>query len=282
MSNIEEQPNQLFDIPEHLITPKSDNIYTTTAKQFNEIFTLYKQSPLPNNVLFPWLHGVDGNNNQQNLFFGVRRSLVPNYRGLMVVHCHDLENTARLVETVLPKQIVSLDPAHPSEFINSYNKELSINLRNFQNQIARFSTVCDLVLYGSNAHEMATRVSAAQKKLYEQRSALLENTIRIAGKKATSNANRIIYKVIVIEGNCCEKNKIALELTCLLDDFSVFERHFPELVLYDSTGLLLRARNFFEMEHAQMREMSKAVEITKNVWVKLLYELFVLSKYIHP
>jgi hypothetical protein len=36
----------------------------------------------------------------------------------------------------------------------------------------------------------------------------------------------------------------------------------------DSTGLAIQKRDLFEMENIQMREMSKAIEVTKHVWVK--------------
>ncbi|CAO0799217.1 unnamed protein product [Mucor circinelloides] len=242
--------SSLFEIPDDLITLKQDNIYTTTARQFAALHKLHVQSPLPNDILFPWLHGVDGYSNQQNLFFGVRRSMVPKYRGLMVIHCQDLETTSRLIETVLPHQVLFMEPPHQYEFINSYNKDISINLRNFQNQVSRFATICDLVLYGTHAHRLATELAAAQRKLHQERLTQIEAVQKSAGKRAVANANTLIYKTIVIE-----------------DEFSVFERDYPELVMYDSTGLLMQRRDFVELENMQMREMSKATEITNNIWV---------------
>ncbi|GAN04698.1 conserved hypothetical protein [Mucor ambiguus] len=53
----------------------------------------------------------------------------------------------------------------------------------------------------------------------------------------------------------------------LLDEFSVFETDYPELIMYDSTGLLMQRRDFVDLENIQMREMSKATEITRNIWV---------------
>lgn len=53
-----------------------------------------------------------------------------------------------------------------------------------------------------------------------------------------------------------------------IDEFSVFERDYPELVMYDSTGLMVQRRDFVELENIQMRELSKSTEITKNIWVK--------------
>ncbi|KAF1797793.1 hypothetical protein FB192DRAFT_1396101 [Mucor lusitanicus] len=242
--------SSLFDIPDDLITLKQDNIYTTTARQFAAFHKRYLQFPLPNDMLFPWLHGVDGYSNQQNLFFGVRRSMVPKYRGLMVIHCQDSETTSRLIETVLPRQVLFMEPPHQYEFINSYNKDVSINLRNFQNQVSRFSTICDLVLYGTHAQHLATELAAAQRRLQQERLAQIEAVQKSAGKRAVVNANTLTYRTIVIE-----------------DEFSVFERDYPELVMYDSTGLLMQRRDFVELENMQMREMSKATEITRNIWV---------------
>ncbi|GAN04697.1 hypothetical protein MAM1_0071c04161 [Mucor ambiguus] len=202
MALADDQANNgnLFEIPDNLITLKQDNIYTTTARQFATFYKRYLQFPLPNDILFPWLHGVDGLSNQQNLFFGVRRSMVPRYRGLMVIHCQDLETTSRLVETVVPHQVLIMEPPHQYEFINSYNKDVSINLRNFQNQISRFSTICDLVLYGTHAQHLAAELAAAQQKLHQERLAQIEAVQKSAGKRAVVNANTLIYRTIVIEG----------------------------------------------------------------------------------
>ncbi|KAI7900279.1 uncharacterized protein BX663DRAFT_554175 [Cokeromyces recurvatus] len=246
----EEDSSILFEIPEQYLIHEHDNIYTTTAHQFAQFNEAYKRFPLPDNILFPWLHGVDGLSNQQNLFFGVRRSMVPNYRGLMIMHCQELEHTARLTESVLPHQVLFMEPPYQYEFINSYNKETNINLRNFGNQVSRFATICDIVLYGTQARKIATLLSLAQQKLYQERQDQIESVQKSAGKRAVINANRILYKTIIIE-----------------DDFSVFERNYPEFVLYDSIGSALQRKDFRELEIAEMRKMSEATEITKNIWL---------------
>ncbi|KAG1053997.1 hypothetical protein G6F42_028891 [Rhizopus arrhizus] len=100
--------------------------------------------------------------------------MFPKYRGMIVIHCQDLETTSRLIETVLPHQVLFMEPPHQYEFINSYNKDISINLRNFQNQVSRFATICDLVLYGTHAHRLATELAAAQRKLHQERLTQIE------------------------------------------------------------------------------------------------------------
>lgn len=62
-----------------------------------------------------------------------------------------------------------------------------------------------------------------------------------------------------------------------IDEFSVFERDYPELVMYDSTGLMVQRRDFVELENIQMRELSKTTEITKNIWVKKIHLVQLLS-----
>jgi hypothetical protein len=61
---------------------------------------------------------------------------------MIVIHCDELENSSRLVESVLPLQVIGVAS---SLFIA--NTEMSINLRNFSVQIARFATLCDTILY---------------------------------------------------------------------------------------------------------------------------------------
>lgn len=184
---------ELFEIPTSLISSTEKGYYTTTASQYDQIQDAYKRFPLPDDILFPWLHGVDGLSNQQNLFFGVRRSMVPNYRGLMVIHCNPFENKSRLVESVLPSQVID----EHGNFLNT--TDMTINLRNFQNQVARFSTICDIVCYGSNANNIAQLIINAQNKIFEERQIQIDNIVRTAGKRATVNANRIKYKTIIIE-----------------------------------------------------------------------------------
>ncbi|KAI8981676.1 hypothetical protein BDF20DRAFT_834368 [Mycotypha africana] len=270
--------HELFDIPAELLNHKHENIYTISVNNFVKVYEAYRSFPLPpDDVVFPWLHGVDGNNNAQNLFFGVRRCLPPNYRGLMLVHCNDdiqyMESdknktskdkknrrgiSARLVDSVLPEQLIHLDS---EEFINNNpnsnsraaKRDISslINLRNFQNQIARFSTLCDLILYGHNANNLAVKMAHAQRKLFQQRADQLNHVAKVAGKRAVLQANHIEYKIIVLEDT----------------NFWIFEQSYPEYVLYNSDGILLQKRDLYELESNEMREMSKASEITPNVWL---------------
>lgn len=58
-----------------------------TIEQFSELHARYNSLDVPHSVVFPFLHGVDGSNLAQNIFFKapLMGQATPNYRGLTVV-----------------------------------------------------------------------------------------------------------------------------------------------------------------------------------------------------
>ncbi|EPQ31721.1 uncharacterized protein PFL1_01054 [Pseudozyma flocculosa PF-1] len=62
-------------------------IRAMSASQLAELHSRYVALDVPHNVVFPFLHGVDGNIAAQNVFFGAPMSgqPTPNYRGLTIV-----------------------------------------------------------------------------------------------------------------------------------------------------------------------------------------------------
>ncbi len=61
-----------------------------TASQFSDMFDRYAVCDTPHAVVFPFLHGVDGDNFEQNIFFGAPLSGMPTprYRGLTIVRAN--------------------------------------------------------------------------------------------------------------------------------------------------------------------------------------------------
>jgi hypothetical protein len=258
----------VFEIDQELLsTTDQENVYTVTASGYSQVLTAYRQFPLPNDILFPWLHGVDGHSYQQNLFFGVRRCLPPQHRGILTIHADDSEKTRkRLVESVLSAEVIVSE----NQFLNQSQGEKGINLRNFQNQVCRYATLCDIFVYGQQAQQVAQAISKAQLDLHKQRLSQIEQAKKNAGARAVAGANKILYRTIIIKGNCkyCYLCCIFTFIYLWQDDFAVFERDFPYLVMYDSTGLNTgNYRPFNEIELDEMRDMSTASEITQNVWV---------------
>lgn len=66
-------------------------IRALTAKQFGEIHNNYLTTHAPDSVIFPFLHGLEGENDQQNAFFATAARVdgacaaVPRFRGLVWV-----------------------------------------------------------------------------------------------------------------------------------------------------------------------------------------------------
>ncbi|KAI7848672.1 protein-tyrosine phosphatase-like protein [Circinella umbellata] len=264
-----------FDIPKEYLTnildyqqPQEQTqqkviIYGITAGQFASIQHLYAATPLPNDILFPWLHGVNGRSYQQNLFFGVRKSIVPKHRGITIIHADEAcPYNARLTQAVLPSELITtapISPISPSDpmttmttptFINTCDMDHTINLRNFKIQVSRYGSISDIIIYGYGAMEVAQKVALAQQRLRKERLEQLEHIRKTNGKSAIKDANDLSYRVLVIT-----------------DPFTVIEDKYPDLVSYDSNGTSMNTISFWEREREEMRFMSGATEITPNVWV---------------
>ncbi|KAI8388715.1 protein-tyrosine phosphatase-like protein [Radiomyces spectabilis] len=249
---IETEPKTqaIFDIPEKYLQQSLATdplVFSISAEQYNDIQDIYATCPLPNDILFPWLHGVDGRSYQQNLFFRIRRSLVPLHRGLLLVHADEAyPHHRRLVQSVLPSEI--LDITRTAFF--QHEVEQGINLRNFKIQVARYATISDIVVYGAEAEQVAKQISQAQASLRAERMKELDHIKQTAGSRAIKNCNTLTYRTLVIK-----------------DGFDTFERQFPSLVQYSSDGLPIHCLNFLAQEREEMRIMTAATEVTPHIWL---------------
>ena len=80
-------------------------IRALNASQFSRVHLDYVTTHAPDGVLFPFLHGLEGDNEQQNGFFAAspQAHTVPRFRGLVWVACDD-------DVTMLPSPTSSPDP----------------------------------------------------------------------------------------------------------------------------------------------------------------------------
>ena len=80
-------------------------IRALNAAQFSRVHLDYVTTHAPDGVLFPFLHGLEGDNEQQNAFFAAspQAHTVPRFRGLVWVACDD-------DVTMLPSPTSSPDP----------------------------------------------------------------------------------------------------------------------------------------------------------------------------
>ncbi|KAK0205084.1 hypothetical protein DFS33DRAFT_730967 [Desarmillaria ectypa] len=70
------------------LVPCTSPIPLLTPEQLAELHHNHLVSHAPDHVLFPFLHGLEGSNAAQNMFFSSNGE-VPRYRGLMTVVCED-------------------------------------------------------------------------------------------------------------------------------------------------------------------------------------------------
>ena len=89
-----------------------------SASQFADLFTRYASTDVPHAVVFPFMHGVDGENYEQNIFFGAPLSGMPTpkYRGLTIVRAN--MPTAQQ-KSLLPRRQRARKSSHFSRSIRS-------------------------------------------------------------------------------------------------------------------------------------------------------------------
>ncbi|KAI1108559.1 hypothetical protein F5Y14DRAFT_456903 [Nemania sp. NC0429] len=201
------------------------------------------KQPLPDpSQVFPWLHGLHPSNHMQQAFFIARKKRALRktpccLRGLTVVKA-----CGNLCESRLKGAISShefLRPGPEGEFIEMDPKE-GFSVRNFHIQAAKTAVTSDIIVYGDDAQivrALGWKIAAAQAKWRQKHRAL--------GFRLPE------YNTFI----------------CVAP-FTEFETKHAEVVAVNSAGLLTGAVvDFYYQERAEMYNMTKASEISKNVWL---------------
>ncbi|KAG0642041.1 hypothetical protein HOY80DRAFT_1037876 [Tuber brumale] len=195
--------------------------------------------------LFPWAHGLHPENSMQLAFFYARKKSMRRaptcYRGICIVKVGDM-SCARLKGAITPEEVLPSNPATIG-FLVVDPKE-GFNVRNFHIQVGKFACLSDIIIYGDNDVDpgeitrIAKRISVAQ---IDYRAQYQRNSTR----------EFPIYSTFVVQS-----------------PFSMFENYFPEIVTIDSArNLTGKVIDFCHWERMEMCSMSRATEISKNVWL---------------
>ena len=131
-----------------------------------------QQLPDPKHV-FPWLHGLNAENQMQLAFFSVRRRVQRStpkcYRGVIVVKAGGDLSTARIKSAISPDEILDWDsPTGDARFLDLDPTE-GFSIRNFQIQSTKMAVMSDIVIYRDETStddevmELAKKFSAAQE-----------------------------------------------------------------------------------------------------------------------
>ncbi|ORX56247.1 hypothetical protein DM01DRAFT_1334735 [Hesseltinella vesiculosa] len=261
--------------PEQLSLTQNGIAYTITMAQFVHQHDRYAKHPLPDD-LFPWLHGVDGLDHQQSLFFGVRKVVVPKHRGLMLVHAgsssaedHVKRLAYSLPADLLVEQQLSPDTNQPVwQFRKDPEALHGIHLRNFSIQSWRCASISDLVVFGPHAKTVACRLAQAQECIHRERQQYHQRLALSAGKRAVVNANDLQYRIFIISGKICQCWRNQTESFIFsLDAFDTIQQNFPEWVWYDDQGTQQQCLSLADMEKQEMNQFTRASQITDHLWV---------------
>ncbi|KAI5795588.1 hypothetical protein EDC01DRAFT_614897 [Geopyxis carbonaria] len=222
-------------------------IYAIDAPGVAAAINFTARQPLPDiEQLFPWAHGLHPDNTLQLSFFYARKKTVRRtptcYRGICIVKVGRDITKSRLKGAVIPEEILPLNPQTPG-FL-AVDPRDGFSVRNFHIQVGKFAGLSDIVVYGDEDTDsgeimrIAKRISVAQMH-YRSLS------------KGTTSRQIPLYSTFVVQ-----------------NAFSVFEELFPELVVMDSKGNLTgKVVDFCHWERMEMCSMSRASEISNNVWL---------------
>jgi len=200
------------------------------------------RQPLPEpSQVFPWFHGLHPNNHIQQAFFVQRRRALRKtpccLRGITIVKADGDPSVARLKGAIDPHEIMQPGPA--AEFLEADPKE-GFSVRNFQIQAAKTATTSDIIVYGdddASVQKLALDIAAAQQLWRE---------------KHSSQGHALpVYNTFVCVG-----------------PFREFEDKHANIVAIDSAGRVTgNVVDFFHQERVEMYNMTKASEISHNVWL---------------
>lgn len=160
-------------------------------------------------------------------------------RSLTLIKTGGNLNASKLKGAIAPDEVLQSASSDEPAFIECDPKD-GFSVRNFQIQACKLATVSDIIVYGDQKTHpdetvaLAQRISKAQRH-YEARNGFphgLFNTFMLS------------------------------------DSFNVVQDKYPELVAIDSTGNMTgNVSDFFYWERYEMCAMSKASEISNNVFL---------------
>ncbi|KAL1836879.1 hypothetical protein VTJ49DRAFT_4535 [Mycothermus thermophilus] len=225
-------------------------IYKLDADDVAAAIDHVARQPLPDpSRVFPWLHGLHPANPIQQAFFMARkrslRRTPPCLRGITLVKADGDLNVSRLKGAISPQEF--LQPTSTRcpgpEFLDVDPKE-GFSVRNFHIQPAKSAMTSDIIVYGTGnpaddeaVRKLAWDIAAAQQRWRDRHEAQRHPLPR--------------YNTFIC-----------------VSPFSEFEDRHQHLVSVSSAGLLTgQVLDFFHQERREMYDMTRASEISHNVWL---------------
>ncbi|KAJ5488927.1 hypothetical protein N7539_003817 [Penicillium diatomitis] len=221
---------------------ESPQVYGIGAETLAKAIHHQAAQPLPDpSQMFPWLHGLHPDNRLQTGFFtnrkrGLRRTPWC-WRGITIVKLGDNLNRARIKGAVTAPEVIN-----PSARFLMADPPEGFSVRNFQIQTAKLAAMSDIIIYGEDGDSQSDLLELAEDFVTAQQAWRM---------KHDPAQERPTYNTFV-----------------LTDPFAEFEKEHPDLVAVDSAGHSTgNVMDLFQWERFEMRSMSRASEISKNVFL---------------
>ncbi|KAF2645381.1 dual specificity protein phosphatase PPS1 [Massarina eburnea CBS 473.64] len=217
-------------------------LFTITADQMAQALEHMATQPMPSTEqVFPWLHGLHADNQIQLAFFANRRKSVrkaPRIRSITLVKTGGNLCSSKLKGAISPDEL--LPPSSDETMFIECDPREGFSVRNFQIQACKLAMVSDIIVYGdektnpSETIALAKRISKAQRQ-YE----------------AQNGYPRCMFNTFMLN-----------------DSFGHVQTKYPDLVGIDASGAMTgNVVDFFYWERYEMCAMSKASEISSNVFL---------------
>jgi dual specificity MAP kinase phosphatase len=219
------------------------SLYKVDADDVAAALDHLARQPLPDpSRVFPWLHGLHPDNHIQQAFFVARRRSLRRtpscLRGITIVKADGNLNVSRLKGAIAPYEFLQLASA-AVEFLEVDPRD-GFSVRNFQIQAAKSAMTSDIVVYGDDdavVRKLAWDIAGAQQRWRGRNEILRHHVPR--------------YNTFVC-----------------VSPFAEIEDKHPEIVAVNAEGLLTgNVLDFFSQERREMYEMTRASEISHNVWL---------------
>ncbi|KAI9787132.1 MAG: tyrosine/serine/threonine protein phosphatase pps1 [Geoglossum umbratile] len=240
-------PSLLYPPHKYPLVHANPPIYSIEAKDLAAALEHLSSQPLPEpKQVFPWMHGLHVENHIQLAFFAARRKSLRRtpkcIRGITIVKAGGDLSISKLKGAISPQEILPCGQESRPGFLEVDPKD-GFSVRNFQIQVGKMAMVSDIVVYGDENTDQG-EVYAVAKKVAEAQA--LGKTKADAGKDIAPFNTFVVTK----------------------GEFSEFEKSHPSLVAVNSNGEMTgNVMDFFHWERYEMCVMSRATEISNNVWL---------------
>jgi dual specificity MAP kinase phosphatase len=237
----------LHPVSSHVKLLNAPPVFGIDAKTLSVALNQVSTTPLPDpHQVFPWLHGLHGENQIQLAFFVAKKKWLRRtpkcLRAITIVKAGGDLSRSRLKGSVAPDEILSLCENTDKGFLDCDPRD-GFSVRNFHIQAAKIARVSDIIVYGDETTDQRIIKSVAER---------------------TSVVQKKWRKELESSGQCLEP----FNTFVLTAPFDEIERKHPDLVAVDSAGKPTRQSiDFLQWERDEMCEMSKASELSQGVFL---------------